>query len=66
MEYAIVSEGCEIQEGASVGQRPEHVNDKDSWGIAVVANDVTVGKGAVVPAKVMIDQDVPTPEEVSS
>ena len=47
-----------IGEGASIGQRPEDATDKDAWGVAVVGNNITVGPGAVVPPKAMIDKDV--------
>lgn len=59
VEYAIVAENCEIETGAQVGERPENVTDIMSWGVAVVASGVTVGKGAVVPSKTMVNKDVP-------
>ena len=59
VQYAIVAEDAVIGEGAVVGQRPENVQNKDEWGIAVIGNGVNVGDGAVVPAKAMIDEDVP-------
>lgn len=58
VEYAIVAEECEIQEGARVGQRPEHVVEIEKWGVAVLASGVRVGKNAVVPAKAMVESDV--------
>ena len=58
VEYAILAENCVIGEGASIGQRPEDATDKDAWGVAVVGNNITVGPGAVVPPKAMIDKDV--------
>ena len=58
VEYAIVAENCEIGEGAVVGQRPENAPDKEKWGIAVIGNNITVGPGAVVAPKAMIDKDV--------
>lgn len=59
VQYAIVAEDCVIGERARVGSRPEETEDKESWGVAVVAGGVTVGGGAVVPAKAMVNQDVP-------
>ena len=59
VQYAIVAEDSVIESGAVVGQRPENVQDKDKWGIAVIGNGVTVGAGAIVPAKAMIEADVP-------
>lgn len=59
VQYAIVAEDAVIEAGAVVGQRPENVENKDEWGIAVVGNGVTVGAGAVVPAKAMVEEDIP-------
>ena len=59
VQYAIVAEDAVIESGAVVGQRPENVENKDEWGIAVIGNGVTVGSGAVIPAKAMIEEDVP-------
>lgn len=58
VEYSIIAENSVIGEGAKVGQRPEDAEDRNQWGIAVVGNNVTVGKGAVVPPKAMLDHDV--------
>lgn len=59
VEYAIVAENAVIGENAKVGTPPP-VDDKDraGWGIAVVAQDLTVGDGAVVPANAMLTEDV--------
>lgn len=65
VEYAIIAEGSEIGPGAQVGGRPENTPDKEAWGVAVVAGGVKIGAGAAVPAKAMIDQDIP-PVEVQS
>ena len=59
VQYAIVSENAVIGKGAVVGARPEDIEDKDSWGIAVVGDNLKIGAGAVVPPKAMIDQDIP-------
>lgn len=58
VEYSIIAENCVVGEDAKVGQRPEDAEDKTQWGIAVIGNNVTVGAGAVVPPKAMIDHDV--------
>lgn len=58
VEYSIIAENSVIGEGAKIGQRPEDAEDRNQWGIAVVGNNVTVGKGAVVPPKAMLDHDV--------
>ncbi|HZJ78352.1 MAG TPA: glucose-1-phosphate adenylyltransferase [Clostridia bacterium] len=58
VQYAIVAENAVIEEGAVVGQRPEKMDNLDEWGVAVVGAWVTVGKGAKVAPKAMIDFDV--------
>ena len=66
VQYAIVAENCVIEEGAVVGSRPEDTPDKDAWGVCVVAGGVTVGKCATVPAKAMVEQDVPDVKEAGA
>ena len=59
VEYAIVAENAVIEEAAHVGDSPEAMaDDLDNWGIAVIGEKVTIGKGAKVNAKEMIDTDV--------
>jgi glucose-1-phosphate adenylyltransferase len=59
VEYAIVAENAVIAEGAHVGDSPEAMaDDLDNWGIAVIGEKVTIGKGAKVNAKQMIDTDM--------
>ena len=58
VQYAIIAENTVIGENAKVGERPELMEDKSQWGVAVVGNGVTVGKNAVVPPKAMIEADV--------
>ena len=52
VEYAIVAENAVIDENAHVADR------LDDWGIAVIGEKITIGKGAKVDAKQMIDTDV--------
>lgn len=59
VEYAIVAENAVIESGAQVGMRPEDVEDKDSWGVTVIGEGVTVGAGAKVAPKAMVDADIP-------
>lgn len=54
VEYAIVAENATIGMQAEVGAVP---NDAD-WGVTVVAQDISIGDGAVVPPKAMITEDV--------
>lgn len=59
VEYSIVAENAVIGENAVVGCRPENVEDKASWGVTVIAKGIHVGKNVKVPAKAMIEQDIP-------
>ncbi len=58
VEYSIVAENAVIEENAKVGQSPEDSADRDEWGVTVIGEKVTIGKGAAVKAKEMIDTDV--------
>ena len=58
VQYAIVAENAVIEEGAVVGERPEAMENLDDWGVAVVGENITVGKNAVVAPKAMVDTDV--------
>ena len=56
MQYAIVSENTVVGKGAKVGARPEDIENKDEWGVAVVGADCTIAPGAVVAPKAMIEE----------
>lgn len=58
VQYAIVAENAVIEENAVVGERPEDMANLEDWGVAVVGAGVTVGKGAHIVPKAMIDADV--------
>lgn len=58
VEYAIVAENAVIEEGAHVGESPEGIANLEDWGVTVIGEKVTIGKGAAVKAKEMIDTDV--------
>jgi glucose-1-phosphate adenylyltransferase len=58
VRFAIVAENSVIEEGAKVGKRPEDMENRDEWGVAVVGSNVTIGKGAVVKPKEMIEEDL--------
>jgi len=64
VQYAILAEDVTVEEGAVVGEAPEEIDDLSRWGVAVVASGITVGKGAKVLAKGMIEEDVKDGEEV--
>ena len=58
VQYAIVAENAVIESGATVGQNPEDFSDRDQWDVAVVGENLTIGKNAKVKAKTMITQNV--------
>ena len=44
--------------GAHIGARPETIENKSEWGIAVVGHDITVSQGTVVAPKQIISADI--------
>lgn len=58
VQYAIVAENAVIEENATIGLSPEETENLDDWGVAVIGSEITIGKGAKVAPKVMIDADV--------
>ncbi len=58
VQYSIVAENAVIEEGAVVGKSPESMADINDWGVAVIGNGVTIGKGATVEPKTMVDEDM--------
>ncbi len=58
IEYAIVGENSVIEENAQVGSRPENVENRDEWGIAVVGHNLTVSSGSYIKPKQIISESV--------
>jgi glucose-1-phosphate adenylyltransferase len=58
VQYAIIGENAVIEENAIIGKRPEEMNDLENWGVAVVGESITIGKGASVEPKAMISENV--------
>lgn len=58
VEYAIVAENAVIDKNAHVGESPEEIAALENWGVTVIGENVTIGSGAVIKAKEMIDTDV--------
>ncbi len=58
VEYAIVGENCVIGENAHIGDRPERIEDKSKWGVAVIGHNVNVSANAVAEPKAMISKDI--------
>lgn len=54
IEYAIIGEDVTVEENVIIGARPEMIDDKSQWGIAVVGPDVTVSSGTVIKPKQMV------------
>lgn len=57
IQYAIVSENAVIKKNAVVGARPEDIENKEDWGVAVVGDNRTIGEDAVVAPKEMVYED---------
>ncbi len=58
VRYAIIAEDAVIKKGAVVGARPEHMEDVSKWGVAVVAEGITIGAGAKVLPQAMVEEHV--------
>lgn len=54
VEYAIIGEDVTVEENVVIGARPEMIDDKSQWGIAVVGPEVTVSAGTVIKPKQMV------------
>ncbi len=57
VQYAIIAEDAVIGEGCAVGKRPEQVENKDDWGIAVVGSGAVLTENSAVLPREMIDAD---------
>ena len=64
VRYAIIAENAVIEEGAVIGQSPEECENIDNWGIAVIGDNLTIGKNAVISAKQMIETNVSEGEQI--
>lgn len=58
VEYAMIAENAVIEENAHIGESPEEIDNLENWGVTVIGEKVTIGKGATVKAKEMIDEDI--------
>lgn len=58
VEYAIIGEECVIGENVHIGARPETIENKDSWGVAVVGHEITISDKTVIEPKSMISESV--------
>ena len=64
VRYAIVAENVVVEENAVIGESPEEIDNLDNWGIAVIGEGLTVGKGAKITAGKMITENVKEDELV--
>ena len=52
--YSIVAENAVIETDAKIGEIPEHLENPENWGIAVVGSDAVITSGKEVEPGVMI------------
>ncbi len=57
VQYAIVAENAVVGANAVVGKRPEDMEDKEDWGVAVIGPGCNLAPGTVVPPMAMIDAE---------
>ena len=57
VQYAIVAENSVVGANSVVGQRPEDMENKEDWGVAVIGPGCTLVPDTVVPPKAMIDAE---------
>ncbi len=65
VQYAIVAENAVIGKDAVVGQRPEDMEKKDEWGVAVVGPNCVIEPGTVVAPKAMVAAQTKPAEEAA-
>lgn len=63
VRYSIIAENVVVGENAEIGKDPQQVGN-DEFGITVVGDGITVGKGARIGAKKMITKNVGEGEEI--
>lgn len=58
VEYSIVGENSIIESNCHIGARPEAVENKDEWGVAVVGHGLNVSAGTVVAPKQIVSESM--------
>lgn len=58
VEYAIIGENSEICAGAHIGMRPEDMENRDDWGVAVVGQDIKISSEKTVAPKQIISENM--------
>lgn len=64
VRYSIIAENCVIEENAQIGASPEELGDSSEWGIAVIGDNLKIGRGAKISASKMIEKDVKDGEQI--
>jgi glucose-1-phosphate adenylyltransferase len=54
VEYSIVGENTVVESNAHVGAKPEAMDDREEWGIAVVGHNQVIAENQVVAPKQMV------------
>lgn len=57
VQYAIIGEDAVVGKNSVIGKRPEDMEDKDSWGVAVVGPQCKLMPETVVPPQAMVDAE---------
>lgn len=58
VEYAIIGEDSVINSNSKIGIRPELVDNKDEWGIAVIGHNVSISEGTKILPKQIISESI--------
>lgn len=58
VQYAIIGEDVVVGKGCVIGERPEKIENKDEWGVAVVGPNCHLAPGSKVAPKEMIGEGV--------
>ncbi len=64
VKYAMVAENCVVEEGAVIGQAPEEMDNRADWGVALIGDNLTIGKGAIVGAGKMVEEDLKEGQQI--
>ena len=57
VQYAMVAENSVVGANSVVGQRPEEMENKEDWGVAVIGPGCKLPAESVVPPKAMVDAE---------
>ena len=57
VQYAIIGEDAVVGKNTVVGERPEKMDDKDKWGVAVVGPNCVIPPDSVIEPLAMIDAE---------